>query len=96
MNRKTTRILFGFMALFTAAFMVATNDQGFSFPFILFPTGLLIAGIGTFFHGPTDPLPANGEKYTIREKTGVFLLLIGVVLMISSALLKFFGFGISA
>jgi hypothetical protein len=75
--------------------MTATSDHGISFPFILFPLGMIISAIGSFFHGPTDPFPANEKELSIRDKTGFALLLIGVGFMISAALLKFLGFGVT-
>jgi hypothetical protein len=95
MNRKSIRILFGCILLLGAGFMTATSDHGSTLPFILFPIGMIISAIGSFFHGPADPIPANGKDFSIRDKTGVVLLLIGVVFMISAALLKFFGFGVT-
>lgn len=74
---------------------MATNDQGTVFPFILFPIGMIISGLGSFFHGPMDPIPANGKHFSVRDKTGAVLLFIGVLCMISAALIKFFWFGIS-
>ena len=95
MNRKSIRILFGCILLLSAGLMTATSDHGISFPFILFPLGMIISAIGSFFHGPTDPFPANEKELSIRDKTGFALLLIGVGFMISAALLKFLGFGVT-
>lgn len=94
-KKSSSRIIFGCILLFSAGFMMATNDQGITLPFILFPIGMIISGLGSFFHGPMDPIPANEKDFSIRDKTGVVLLFIGVVCMISAALLKFFGLGIS-
>ena len=74
--------------------MTATNDHGITFPFILFPIGMIISAFGSFFHGPMDPIPADKIDISIRDKAGLGLLLIGMILMISSALLKILGFSV--
>lgn len=93
-KKSTSRVIFGCLLLFSAGFMMATNDQGITLPFILFPIGMIISGLGSFFHGPMDPIPANEIDFSIRDKVGGTLLFIGVTCMISAALLKFFGFGV--
>ncbi len=94
-KKRSSRIIFGCLFLFVAGFIIATNDQDITLQFILFPIGMIITGLSYFFHGPMDQIPGNEKDVSIQDKIGGTLLFIGVACMISSVLLKYFGFGVS-
>lgn len=83
-----TRFILGFILIFVAIFLLFTHENGDSFPFVLFPIGMIIGGVGTFFHGPMNPEAASFSDYPLSERVGIGLLFAGVFLMILTALLK--------
>ena len=85
------RFVFAFILLFGAVFMLITHDSGTVFPIVLFPIGMIISGLGSFLHGPMDPVVTNLNETPLSERIGIVLLFVGMIFMISAAVLKAFG-----
>lgn len=85
-----TRFILGFILIFVAIFLLFTHDSGATFPFALFPIGMIIGGVGTFLHGPMNPEAKSFRDYPLSERIGIGLLFVGVFFMILTALLKAF------
>lgn len=91
LKKMLSRFTLGVILLFSAGFMIVTNVHGNTFPFLLFPIGMIISGFGTFFHGPVDTIPSSIKELSNRDRVSGILLFAGMVLMLSAALLKAIG-----
>lgn len=83
-----TRYCLGLMLIIGSLSMLITHESGMSFPIVLFPIGMAISGLGTFLHGPMDPVPASFYEIPGMKRFGIVLLLIGMICMLLSAIFK--------